>query len=71
MNKDTLVRSFLKAERIKMKKARNVIIGIFLVMFAFCYGFSYLPFFRNGQPVKISSRFSINHSLPYLFFLFI
>ncbi|HCX57184.1 hypothetical protein [Sphingobacterium multivorum] len=70
MNKDTLVRSFLKAERIKMKKARNVIIGIFLVMFAFCYDFFLFAFFSKWSASEDKLSFFYK-SLPTISVLFI
>ena len=71
MNNDTSVlRSFLEAELKKIKKARNVIIGIFLVMFAVCYGFFLFVFFQKWSTSEDKLSFFYK-SLPTLSILFV
>jgi len=65
----SLSRSFLKAELVKIRKTRNVIIGIFLAMFVFCYGFFLVAFFQKWSDSEDRLSFFYK-SLPTLSFLF-
>jgi hypothetical protein len=71
MSKDTSVlRPFLKAELIKIKKTRNVIIGIFLTVFALCYSFFLFAFFQKWWTSEDRLSFFYK-SLPTLSILFV
>ncbi|MGJ1413983.1 hypothetical protein ACR784_11045 [Sphingobacterium multivorum] len=69
-NTPSLSRSFLKAELVKIRKTRNVIIGIFLAMFVFCYGFFLVSFFQKWSDSEDRLSF-FSKSLPTLSFLFV
>lgn len=61
---------FLKIELKKIRRTRNVIIGIFLSIFAFCYGFFLSAFFQHWLGIEDRLTFFYK-SLPTLSILFI
>ncbi len=69
-NESSALKFFLITELKKVRKTRNVIVGIFLTMFALCYGFFLSAFFQRW--LGSEDRFTFFYkSLPTLSFLFI